>query len=127
MPLLVEYRLSEKIFAQVGPEFAYLFSATSEFGNAANTYNNKFDLGLDGGFRLSARRLDFGIRYCVGMFSVREPIEFTSTSGNEKIKYQNRVLQLFIGLKLRAIEPGPTGSRYQGIKSRRYRAAFSKG
>lgn len=127
MPLLVEYKLSEKIFAQVGPEFAYMFSATSEIGNATSTYNNKFDLGLDGGFRLAARRLNFGVRYCVGMFSVRQPIEFTSASGNEKIKYQNRVLQVFVGFKLRTVEPAVMGRRHPPVRSRRYRGASSRG
>lgn len=127
MPLLVEYGLSERIFGQIGPEFAYMFSATSEFGNAANTYSNKFDLGLDAGFRFAARRFDFGIRYCVGMFSVREPIEFNTTSGNEKIKYQNRVLQVSVGFKLSKAQPNAIGKRYQGVRSRRYRGVSSRG
>lgn len=127
IPLLVEYLLTDKIFAQVGPELAYMFSATSEFGNAASTYNNRFDLGLDGGFRLATRRLDFGVRYCVGMLSVREPIEFNTTSGSEKIKYQNRVLQLFVGFKLRTMKSATMSKRSSGVRFRRYHDASSRG
>lgn len=127
MPLLLEYKLSDKVFAEVGPELAYMFSATSEFGNAASTYNNKFDLGLDGGIRLAVRKIDLGMRYCVGMFSVREPVEFNTSSGNEKIKYQNRVLQVYLGFKLHKAEPRVTSRRLPGVRSRRYRGAFSRG
>lgn len=99
VPLLVEYRLSDMVFGEIGPELGYMVSATSDYGNAASTYHNKFDVGLDGGFRLATRKINFGLRYCVGMFSVREPIQFNSSSGVEKIKYQNRSLQLSVGYK----------------------------
>lgn len=104
VPMLVEYRLSRTIHAQIGPELGYMVSATSKYGNASNTYDNKVDLGLDAGFRFDSPRITFGVRYCVGMFSVREPIAFTSTSGSDKIKYQNRVLQFFAGYKLWTLE-----------------------
>lgn len=127
VPLLVQYKLSSKIFAEVGPEFGYMFSATSDFGNASSSYSNKLDLGLDGGFRLAADRFNVGLRYCVGMLSVREPIQLTSTSGSEKIKYQNRVLQFFLGYRLWTDEPYVAGRRQTGAKFRRYRGVFSKG
>lgn len=104
LPLLVEYRLSETIYAEIGPELGYMFTATSKYGNASNTYDNKVDLALDGGFRFDTRKITFGVRYCVGMFSVREPIAVVSASGSEKIKYQNRVLQFFAGYKLWTLE-----------------------
>jgi hypothetical protein len=100
LPFLVQYQLADNIFAELGPEPGYLFSARSQYGSAANTYNNKFDLSLDGGFRFNSAKLVFGLRYCVGVFSVREPIEIIGVSGSEKIKYQNRVLQFWIGYKL---------------------------
>ena len=103
VPMLLQYRLNESWIAEIGPELGYMISATSDFGNASSTYNNKFDVGLDGGIRLDTRRMNFGLRYCVGMFSVREPIQFGS-SGNEKIKYQNRTLQLYLGYKLWTLE-----------------------
>ena len=104
LPLLVEYRLSKTIYAEIGPELGYMFTATSKYGNASNTYDNKVDLALDAGFRFDTAKIIFGMRYCVGMFSVREPIAFTSGSASEKIKYQNRVLQFFAGYKLWTLE-----------------------
>jgi hypothetical protein len=104
LPMLIQYQLGENIFAELGPEPGYLFSAKSEHGDVSSTYNNKFDLALDGGFRLNTLKLTFGIRYCVGVFSVREPIETIGASGNEKIKYQNRVLQFSVGYKLWTLE-----------------------
>lgn len=104
IPLILQYQLADNIFAEVGPELGYLFSARSKHGNVSNTYHNKFDLSLDGGFRFNAPGLIFGIRYCAGLFSVREPIETIGVSGNEKIKYQNRVLQLSVGMKIGTIE-----------------------
>lgn len=103
VPLLAQYKLSDRLSAELGPELGYMFSAESALGNVANTYNNKFDLAIDGGFRLDTRRLIFAIRYCAGIFSVREPLESAATPG-EKIKYQNRVLQVSIGYKLKTIE-----------------------
>ena len=108
VPLLVNYKLADNIFAEIGPELGYLFSARSDNGNEGNIYNNKFDLALDGGFRFNAPRMIFGIRYCAGVFSVREPIESFGLSGNEKIKYQNRVLQLSVGYKLFTLESPST-------------------
>lgn len=104
LPLLVEYRMSKTIFAEIGPELGYMFTATSRYGNVSNTYDNKVDLALDGGFRFDSPKITFGVRYCVGMFSVKEPIPFTNASGSEKIKYQNRVLQFFAGYKLWTLE-----------------------
>lgn len=104
LPLMIEYRLTDHISAELGPEPGYLFSATSRYGNAANTYSNKLDLALDGGFRLDTHKMVFGIRYCVGLLSVREPVEVVGPSGPEKIKYQNRVLQLSMGYKLAAVK-----------------------
>lgn len=94
LPLIARYRLTDNIFAEAGPEFGYLFSARSKHGNVSNTYNNKFDLSLGAGFRFNTSKLIFGIRYWAGLFSVRDPIEI---SGSEKIKFQNRVLQLSAG------------------------------
>jgi len=104
LPLIIQYQLGENIFAELGPEPGYLFSARSAQGDVSGTYNNKFDLALDGGFRFNTPKLIFGIRYCVGVFSVREPIETVGVSGNERIKYQNRVLQVSVGYKLWTLE-----------------------
>ncbi len=99
-PLLVQYQLTDNIFAELGPELAYLFSARSKHGNVSATYNNKIDLSLDAGFRINTPKLFFGLRYCAGLFNVKEPAEKFSFSGNEKVKYQNRVLQLSVGYRI---------------------------
>lgn len=103
LPLLAQYKLTDKLSAEIGAEPGYLVSANSKFGSVANTYSNKFDLALDGGFRLDMSKLILGIRYSAGIFSVIEPIENTSSPG-ERIKYQNRVLQFFVGYKLWVFE-----------------------
>ena len=102
VPLLLQYPLSERISAELGPELAYLVSATSRFGNAVNTYNNKLDLGIDAGFRYGSPSFILGLRYCVGLFSVVET--GPAAPGQERVKYQNRVLQFSLGYKLRTWE-----------------------
>lgn len=104
LPLILQYKLSNNIVAEVGPEPGYLFSARSKHGNVSSTYNNKFDLALNGGFRLDTPKLIFGIRYCAGMFSVRDPIDSAGPGGGETVKYQNRVLQLSMGYKILVAE-----------------------
>lgn len=99
LPLLVQYRLAEMVIAELGPEPGYLFSATSRYGNAVNTYNNKFDLALNAGIALDFPKVILGLRYCVGLFSVRD-VQNIGNPGTEQIKYQNRVVQLTIGYKL---------------------------
>lgn len=103
LPLLVQYKLTENIRAEIGAEPGYLFSAKSNLGSVANTYNNKLDLGLDGGFQLHVGKCILGIRYCAGIFSVKEPLEHTAGPG-ERVKFQNRVLQVAIGYKLGILE-----------------------
>jgi hypothetical protein len=103
LPLLIQYKITDKVFAELGPEPGYLFSATSEYGNAANTYNNKFDLALNAGLVIDMPMVMVGLRYCIGLFSVRDIEDFGSPR-NEQIKYQNRVLQFSIGYKLWTVE-----------------------
>lgn len=103
LPLLIDYKLSDRVSAEIGPEPGYLFSARSKYGNVINTYNNKFDLALDGGFRFNASRTFLSLRYCAGLFSVRNT-EAYAAPRNEKIKYQNRVLQFSLGYRLVAEE-----------------------
>lgn len=105
LPFLVQYKLSERIVGEIGPKFCYLFSATSKYGNMSSTYSNKFDLGLNAGFRFDTQKFILGIRYGAGIFSVKEPIDGGSAPGSEKIKFQNRVLQLSAGYKLWTFEP----------------------
>lgn len=103
LPLLFQYKLTDHLSAEIGPEPGYMFSAKSEYGSAGSTYSNKFDLALDAGFRLDMNKLILGLRYSAGLFSVKEPLENASTPG-ERIKYQNRVLQVSLGYKLWELE-----------------------
>ena len=102
LPILFQYQLTDRIFAEVGPELGYLFSAFSKHGNESGSYNNKFDLALDAGLRFNVQKFIFGLRYSMGFFSVREHLE--SFGGSEKVKYQNRVLQVSLGYKLWILE-----------------------
>lgn len=104
LPLLVQYQLKDNFVAEAGPELAYMFSAHSKLGDESSTYNNKLDLSLDAGFRLNTPKMIFGLRYCVGLFNVKEPLDGYNQPGVEKVKYQNRVLQLSIGYKLWLLE-----------------------
>lgn len=104
VPLLAQYRLTKRLFAELGPEPAYLLAARSAHGDESGTYNSRFDLSLDGGFCFDTPRLIFGIRYCVGLFSVREPFEIQGPSGPETVKYQNRVVQITLGIRLSGLQ-----------------------
>lgn len=104
LPLLVRYQVTDHILAEIGPEPGYLFSARSELGNVSNTYNNKLDVAIDAGVSFNTPKLVIGLRYCAGLFSVREPIPHYGASGSETIKYQNRVLQLSVGYKIWFVE-----------------------
>lgn len=104
LPMLIQYGLTDHFLAEIGTEVAYMVSSSSEFGNVANTYNNKLDLGLDAGLRFDTSKMFFGLRYCAGLFSVTDPEEIMGPAGVEKIKYQNRVLQFSVGFKLYTLE-----------------------
>lgn len=103
IPILAQYRLTDHLSGELGPEPGYLFSARSNHGSVSNTYNNKFDLSLDAGLRLDAGNFRIALRYCAGVFSVRD-LEPTNVPAKDRVKYQNRVLQLSIGYKLWAVE-----------------------
>ncbi|MBT1700932.1 outer membrane beta-barrel protein [Fulvivirgaceae bacterium PWU4] len=99
LPLLVRYAIADKLIAEAGPELGYLVAATSKYGNVGNIWNNKIDLGLDMGLQYTIfSRMTLGLRFNAGISSVIEDTP-PSTQG-EKIRYQNRVLQLSLGYKL---------------------------
>ncbi len=104
LPLLMQYKLNERFSVELGPEPAYLFLAKSGHGDVSGTYSNKFDLSIDGGFRLDTSKMCFAIRYCAGLFSVRRPFDNLAMAGPEKVKYQNRVLQISVGYKFVTLE-----------------------
>lgn len=99
LPVLVRYAVADKLVAEAGPELGYLVAARSKYGNVGNIWNNKIDLGLDMGLQYCIfSNMTVGLRFNAGISSVIEDTP-PSTQG-EKIRYQNRVLQLSLGYKL---------------------------
>lgn len=92
-PVLFQYAVTEKWIAEAGPELSYLITAKSTYGNLNALWNNKIDLGLDLGVRyVFTSRVSAGLRFNAGFSSVIENPPPSSTG--EKVRYQNRVLQL---------------------------------
>jgi hypothetical protein len=103
LPVLVRYAVTDKFIAEGGPELSYLVSATSKYGNVDNIWNNKIDLGLDVGVSyLFTPRLSCGLRFNAGFISVIKNAADNSTG--EKVRYQNRVVQLSMAYTLKKIE-----------------------
>jgi hypothetical protein len=102
-PVLLRYAVSEKFITEGGPEISYLVSATSRFGNVNNIWNNSVDLGVDLGINyLFSPRVSCGLRFNAGFTSVIKNAGNNSTG--EKLRYQNRVLQLTLAYTLKTIE-----------------------
>lgn len=99
LPVLVRYQLGKKIIAEGGPEIGYLITARSRYGNLSDIYDNAIDLGLDLGLVYNiSTDLFLGLRFNAGISSViRNPAEPSRPSQADKVRYQNRVLQLSLG------------------------------
>jgi hypothetical protein len=99
LPVLLRYTLGKKFIAEGGPEIGYLVAARSRYGNISNIYDNNIDLGLDLGLQYYITSdLFLVLRFNAGISSViRNP---TEAFQGEKIRYQNRVLQLSLGYTL---------------------------
>jgi hypothetical protein len=100
LPLLVQYKLTDKFLVEGGPELGYLFSARSRYGNVGNTWNNKLDLGLDVGLKYNfSDAMAAGVRYSFGFSSVINSVDDGGSNyipAEEKVMYQNRVLQFSV-------------------------------
>lgn len=103
IPILAQYQLTDRLIGELGPEPGYLFSARSNHGSVSNTYNNKFDVSLDAGVRFNAQKWLIALRYCAGVFSVRD-LEPSTVPAKDRVKYQNRVVQLSLGYRLWMVE-----------------------
>ena len=98
IPLLLRYRLHTKWIAEAGPELSYLATANSKYGNLNAVWDNKLDIGIDAGLQFTTGKIILGSRFNAGMSSV---IRNGSLVGsNEKVRYQNRVLQFYVALRL---------------------------
>jgi hypothetical protein len=99
VPVMIRYSLSDRFVAEAGPELAYMITARSRYGNMNTTYDNKIDLGLDLGLHYAILpKLSVGLRLNAGMTSVIRNASYLGSS--EKIRYQNRVLQLTLAWTL---------------------------
>jgi hypothetical protein len=106
LPLLVRYSFTERLTAEAGPELAYLVAARSKYGNIGNIWNNKIDLGLDLGLQYNLfSKMILGLRFNAGISSVIEDTAPPSPQ-QEKIRYQNRVLQLSVAYRLLRLKLG---------------------
>ncbi len=100
IPILGRYRIDNRLILEAGPEVAYLVAARSQLGNLNYIWNNPIDLGLDLGIQYdSGQRFLAGIRFNAGITSV---IRGEGGSGAEA-RYQNRVLQLYVGWVVRTL------------------------
>jgi hypothetical protein len=103
LPVLLQYKLTEKLLAEVGPEVGYMFSARSKYGNVAHIWDNKIDIGLALGIQYAVlEKLNVGARYYAGFSSVQEPAQQRDLNNNaeETIKYQNRVMQFYVSFEI---------------------------
>lgn len=101
IPLLVRYHFHEKFFAEIGPEIGYLVNANSRYGNLNSTWDNKMDIGLDGGIQYRLGKIFCGLRFNAGFSSViRNP---SSGPNGDRIRYQNRVAQFSISIPIREL------------------------
>ena len=102
LPLLLDYKVVDKIALTLGPELGYLLTAKSkrESGtfDTKNLWDNFFDFGLSTGINyLIYDKLGIEFRYTHGFSSVMGIIYFTDQNGatlKEKSKFQNRAFQL---------------------------------
>lgn len=97
IPVLLRYKLTEKWTAEAGPEIGYLVTANSKYGNLNSTWDNKLDLGLDGGLQYKLGKVDLGLRFNAGFSSV---IRTASSGSGERIRYLNRVAQLSLSIPI---------------------------
>jgi hypothetical protein len=105
LPVLFQYAITEKWIAEAGPELSYLLTVKSAYGNLNALWNNKIDLGLDLGVRyVFTSSLSAGLRFNAGFSSVIENSPTSSTG--EKVRYQNRVLQVSLIYSLKEFKSG---------------------
>jgi len=90
-PFLLIYKPSPKLGLETGLEFGYLISGDKLY--------NSFDMGIDIGINYDiSKKINTGIRYNFGL-----PFEMNiddNKSGGGIPKYQNSVLQVYIGFNL---------------------------
>jgi hypothetical protein len=101
IPILLRYHFHEKFVVEIGPEVGYLVSANSKYGNVNSTWDNKLDIGLDGGIHYKLGKIFCGVRFNAGFSSViRNP---SGAANGDRIRYQNRAAQLSISVPIKEL------------------------
>lgn len=106
LPVLLNYRILEKVHVGVGGELGYRLAARSKYdGSSVDVnfiYKRKLDVGIDVGLRYAiTHKVSLGVRYIHGLFNVfgRRGV-LAGLNGNPMLKgpsYQNRVVQFSVG------------------------------
>ena len=107
VPILLAYDV-QKFQIEVGPEIGFKL-ATSVEGNNINAttseslWDQSIDLGVGAGLSFQHNKLNYGLRYTLGLLKLTEELSFTDVNGvpisSERL-FKNKVFQLFIGYLL---------------------------
>ncbi len=110
-PVLVSYKVIDKLSFLAGPEFGYLLSAKSKFDSETidvkENFDNNFDFGLSAGLSYSlSDNLMLEMRYTHGFTSVISAPQLTDEFGNpissdNNPKFQNRTFQFSASYRLK--------------------------
>jgi hypothetical protein len=110
LPLLADFYITKKLFLSVGPELAYLISATVNYdGNTAdisNVYDNKLEVSGMAAINYAIfPRVDITLRYSHG-FTTISKMEFTNEMGEPvgEAKEKNQYLQLMVRARIFKIQ-----------------------
>ncbi|MBA9075739.1 MULTISPECIES: porin family protein [Rufibacter] len=96
VPLIFKVGISGGLHAQLGPQFGILLAASRKEGKHSDDIEedrNKYDGAIALGLGYDLSRLQFSVRYNIGVSDTRD--------SNEKgVAYTNNVLQLSVGFRL---------------------------
>ncbi len=105
MPVLLGYKMQEKINLLAGFELGYLVSARSKLYtgtvDVSGIWNDKLDFGAAVGLRyFLTKSFPLELRYTHGLTSVIKDVTLTDANGlviENNAKFQNRALQFSVG------------------------------
>lgn len=108
LPVMLQYKVIDKLKVEVGPEIGYLLGAYSgsSFGNVRSSDTKDLDIGINVGVSYDVLdRLSVGLRYNMGIIDTHkfQTSRFGFGSDPENLpnyNVQNRTLQLSVGWKL---------------------------
>ena len=106
LPILADFYITDKFFASIGPEFAYLINAKAKSKDHSNDiwsfYDNYFEIsGLIGLNYNIIEKVDIGLRYSHGITYTRK-ITWTDENGKPlgESKEYNQYFQLIVRFKI---------------------------